>query len=516
MKILADLNTKLETKVENKLRFIFINWVLAVLCFISLIANGYTNSWDGLWESSDFRAGNWEISLGRWGWYLFDKTRGGYAADPFNSLLTLLLLTIGACILVGLFHEIKIKDYLLVQLILISTSTGGFLSYRFMAPTFGLSLIAAVVAVWLLMQNYEEKNQKITVYILATLSLAFCLGLYQPSLGYFCVLILFLFMKYLIEEEDKKGYALFIKGVIIAGCSCIVYKLVWDITLKIRHISAADYNGANSLSIGKIILSIPSGIVRAYYSWIRFFVLYDSHYIFEIGRIILCTVVVILVVALGVMRLRKTPGKLALYLLAFACVPIGANIAFLLAPGEYGLMIQMTGALATLLSAKLCLLEGDEFKFSRIIPFIAAILLYGNIYAVGTDLDAMAQGNTAMRSVMNNVVATMTNEGVCDKDLKYAFVGDISANELFKTNNLWYVASAYAQAGKFWTKADCILKSYGGLLDDMGLSLKLVEIDEYEDILASDYITSMPVYPEKGSIVEKNGVIVIKISNEIE
>ena len=514
MKIWEVLDRQLETRVTSKLRFIFVNWVIAVLCFMPLISNGYTNSCDGLWASSYSSAGNWEVSLGRWGLYLFDKTRGGYAADPFNSYLTLLLLAIASCIMVGMFHEIKIKDYLLVQLILISTTTGGFLSYRYMSPTLGLSVLIFVFAVWLLKQDYETRNQRIAIYILATMTVAFGIGLYQSCFGCFFVLILFLFMKLLLEGKDKDGYLLLLRGGLIAGVSCVVYKLIWDVGLKIKHISAADYNGANSLSLRKIIINIPNGIYRAYHFWHNFFKLYDSNYVFGAGRLLICRGVVILVIALGVIKLRKTPVKLALYLLAFACVPIGANIAFLLAPGDYGLMIQMTGSLATLLTVKLCLLDGDYFRFSKIVPLVAAVLLYGNVYAVGTDLDAMAQGNIAMRNVMNNVVSTMASEGVCNQDMRYAFVGDISSNELFKTNNLWKNASAYAKAGKFWIKADCILYSYRGLLEDMGLGLNLVELDEYEELLKNDYIEDMPVYPEKGSIINENDVVVIKISNE--
>lgn len=49
-----------------------------------MIANGYSNSSDGLWKPSSFQAGNWELSIGRWAWLFLDKFCEGYAAEPLN------------------------------------------------------------------------------------------------------------------------------------------------------------------------------------------------------------------------------------------------------------------------------------------------------------------------------------------------------------------------------------------------------------------------------------------------
>jgi hypothetical protein len=200
--------------------------------------------------------------------------------------------------------------------------------------------------------------------------------------------------------------------------------------------------------------------------------------------------------------------------LVYAFVPIGVNIAFLLAPGDYGVMPQMTGSLLIISTVKLLLMDRKDVKYTGFITIIAAILIYGNISAVGTDIDALAQGNNSTRKIMDNVVDSMIDEGVYDTDSQYAFIGNISYNELFHANNLWYKASSYARAGDFWVKSDCILKSYEGVLDDMGLGLKMVDLAKYEEILESDKIKNMPTYPKKGSIESNDGIVIVKISNE--
>ncbi|WP_081675832.1 glucosyltransferase domain-containing protein [Butyrivibrio sp. AC2005] len=395
---------------------------------------------------------------------------------------------------------------------MLSTTACCFLSYRFNAPAFGFSILLPISAAWLLTKDFEKRNERIISNVISIIFLAIGLGAYQPSFGCFFVIVIFMFMQFLVNGDEKKGYSLFCRCFLSACSACIIYKIIWDIVLKFRGISAADYNGANSISVIKILMNIPVGIIRAYYAWFEYFLLYNGNYVFKIARITLYFFLIAIVIIVGVRKLVKKPKILFLYLLAYACVPVGANIAFILAPGNYGLMWQMTGALSIITTVKLCFLD-NHVSYSKVITVISAIFLYGNILAVGTDIDAMVQGNNSMRTVMSNVVTSMIKEDVFNTEFQYAFIGDISGNELFSKNSLWDSASDYAKAGKLWVKPDCMINSYIGLLDDMGLNLNIVDIATYEEILRDDHFANMPVYPQNGSIIERNGVVVVKVSN---
>ena len=100
------------------------------------------------------------------------------------------------------------------------------------------------------------------------------------------------------------------------------------------------------------------------------------------------------------------------------------------------------------------------------------------------------------------------------KNYKYAFFGDISENELFMTNELYKKASSYAKFGTLMTKPDMARNAYNGLFDDIGLNLKSVEHKEYSEILNSGILDEMPAYPDKESIIEKDGVIIVKVSED--
>lgn len=58
----------MEENIKKSVRPILILWVISALCYLPLIARGLTNSVDGLWATSYYQSGNWELSIGRWAW----------------------------------------------------------------------------------------------------------------------------------------------------------------------------------------------------------------------------------------------------------------------------------------------------------------------------------------------------------------------------------------------------------------------------------------------------------------
>ena len=134
--------------IQSFFRYVLISMTIGVVSYLPVISRGLTNSHDGLWKSSYHQAGNLELSAGRWAWLFLDKIRGGYAAEPFNSLLTLLLLVIGIYIV---FYTFGFEKHHIAYslLIIISPTVCCYLSYRFMSPTFGMSFLLVLVAGWL-------------------------------------------------------------------------------------------------------------------------------------------------------------------------------------------------------------------------------------------------------------------------------------------------------------------------------------------------------------------------------
>jgi hypothetical protein len=76
------------------------------------------------------------------------------------------------------------------------------------------------------------------------------------------------------------------------------------------------------------------------------------------------------------------------------------------------------------------------------------------------------------------------------------------------------MASQFAKFGTMQKKPDMVHKSYIGLVDDIGVNLKIVDNDLYHTIYYSGVLEDMPAYPAEGSIIEMNGVVIVKVSED--
>ena len=502
----------MEENIKKSVRPILILWVISALCYLPLIARGLTNSVDGLWATSYYQSGNWELSIGRWAWLFLDKAREGYGAEPFNSLLTLLLLSIAAYISVKMFTGSKYKAYIYAMLMLCSVTVCCYLSYRYMSPTFGLSVLLSVIAASLIAKETQTIKQEIMYLAIVTALLVISLGLYQANIGCFCVVVILAMMKLVMNDNKKQSLRIFVKSMIAGAVGCVLYKIAWDICLKLRHTAPSSYKGANSLSVGEIIINIPLSLEKIYSTWVRHFSFAKGNYIFHPIRIVLAVAVLALVLFVGIKAARKNIINLILYIVLCLVIPVGANLAVLLAPKSGAVLTQMTMPMAMVLPLFLCFIEGAGFKTEKLLGVLGALLLYGNVYAVGADIDAMAQGSTTCYAIMNSVMNTLNETDLFSHDYQYIFCGDMSANELFNANEMYYKANSYAKFGTLMTNPDMMRNAYVGLLDDIGIKLRVADYPVCLQVYDSGILDNMPAYPAEGSIVEQNGYVIIKIS----
>ncbi len=504
----------MEKMIKKAVKPVFIMWLVSILCYLPFIANSLTNSVDGLWASTYYQAGNIELGSGRWALLFLDKGRGGYAAEPFSSFFALFFVCVAVYVVIDMFTEISNMNYIIGLLIPCSTAICCILAYRFTSSHYGLSILLAAGTAWLVTREIEDKNKSRKRMLLAIALLVLCLGIYQANLGCFCVLVIIYMMKLLLESENKKCFALLKRTMIAGVASGILYKIAWEVCLRARHIAASDYNGAGSVSIGSIMLGLPVSIVHVYNVWMSHFFVSGKNNILSPIMVLASVLVFALTIYVGVKGLKNNIKTLVLYVLLFLCLPIGANIALVLAPETNYLVSHMTVPMVMVIPTLLFLLGGIGAISKKIICIVCVLLLYRNVIFVGTNIDALNQGSNTTYAIMNNIVTSLNEERLLGSDYKYAFYGSPSANKLFKVNELYEDASGYAQFGTLLTKPDMVRNAYNGLLDDIGINLESVDYDTYVEILDSETLESMPAYPAEGSIFEKNGIVIVKVSDE--
>ena len=115
--------------------------------YFTLLSQDLYNSFDGLWEFSNYQAGEWERSIGRWFWPYIDRLRFGVVSYALNSMITLFLDSLALTLLADLF-EIREKKtaFLLGAFFIASPVTCDVLSYSFMSPTFGTAFLLSVLS----------------------------------------------------------------------------------------------------------------------------------------------------------------------------------------------------------------------------------------------------------------------------------------------------------------------------------------------------------------------------------
>lgn len=504
----------MEEMIRKIYKPVLITWIVSALCYLPFIAKGLTNSVDGLWASTYYQAGNIELGSGRWALLFLDKARLGYGAEPFSTLLALLFLSMAAYISISMFMDIRKSNYVYAMLITCCTSTCCILAYRFTSANYCLGVLLSVLSVYCVLKESDEKKVRIRNTLIAIAILVFSTGIYQVDLGVFAVLVILNMMKLIYKEDNRNCFRVFKVSAVVFVVSCILYKIAWNVCMMARHISASSYNGADSVSIFGMLSGIPSGLCVIYKAWSDYFSFTQGNYVLAPIRAFVAFVLFIALFVVGVRKLAKQPKNAIIYGILWVLLPVAANIAIILAPSMKTVMMQMTVPMAFALPLAMCFLDEIGIIRKWTISALGIILLYGNIFAVGADIDAMAQGSNSSNMIMNNIAVTLNQKQLLSDDYDYAFFGNISANELFKKNELYDMASPYAKFGTMQTKPDMVHKSYIGLLDDIGLDLEIVDNEKYLELYDSGILDNMPAYPEEGSIIEKDGVVIVKVSDD--
>ena len=93
------------------------------------------------------------LSSGRWGIDVLSKLFPSYSMPWFHGILSLLLLAVSCCLIVDLFHvQKKLYRILLAGLIVSFPSQVGIFGYMFTSSAYAVSMLLAVLSVWLLIR----------------------------------------------------------------------------------------------------------------------------------------------------------------------------------------------------------------------------------------------------------------------------------------------------------------------------------------------------------------------------
>lgn len=504
-------------KLTGKLGKVFlISFVLCALAYSVLITNECTNVWDGLWAGSIDNGARWVLSIGRWFWPFISWSRLRISTEPFTSLMTIALIVFSGCLILSMFSLTESRAAYFVPLVLgVNVTVCICLSYRFMSPTFGTAILLNVLGIWLL-----KKKKQWWSWVLATGFFTLGLGCYQAYIG--CALVLFLacVIQMLLNREEKRTILIFaLRTAAAILLACIVYKILWDVSLAITHIEPAKYRGASNASIGNILTRLPQRIIDAYTDFFAYFAGNSfTHHVFQ--KIFLYPAAVAAYALLSlipvVRHFRVSKGGAVIMLVCFLCFPVAANVSLLLAPeaGKTDVLMALPMVMMAPVLLCVCLRNKGRNRLLRWAPLLLiSFFLYGGFLQCSIEQHTMLHGRESTISFMDRVVANLEANDMIHSENEIIFLGRPSGNPLFNKDDLWELSNERSRYGNLPYNNDTCVMSYLAVARDGGYNLPLAEdFTVWHEIAARPESRAMPVYPAEGYCQIIDGYFVVKLS----
>lgn len=416
---------------ENKVRkcmieyrkFIVMETVFGIAVYFMLISENLVNSNDGIWHISRSIAGEWETSLGRGLLFYFDKMRCGLVSVPFNTILTLLIISITNAIILDLFKETQGTLGIVLTMIFIANPiTCDTLSYCYTSVNYGLAFLFSVIAV----KCIAYSNWSISI-LLGGCFIAVSLGCYQAYFGVTCLLLLMLLLKKILQDIAVKEMVDFILRCI---CSIItggiIYYILSYILLNQYGIALASYRGASEVSVSRIIVSLPASVQACYQCFYEFFCKNSMYVISKKALLVLAGIGAIVLIA-AVQNFMMVWHKNKIYAMGFiigiCLVPIACNMIILIAVGN-GIDVLMAMGMVMNLVLLIAILPSETKSglFMRKMSIaLLFCLLWLNVLTVTNDQLALKEGKTATVGLTESIIDRLIAGGVSGGWSKYSF-----------------------------------------------------------------------------------------------
>lgn len=511
------LETVLFTWLKKHIRFILLQTAFGMILYFMLLSGNLVNDMDGIWNTSNFVAGNWEISLGRGLLRYFDKLRFGVVSVPLNSVLMLLILAVANSLLVDLLSfNSKVTAALAAGLLIGNPVVCASLSYCYTSVNFGLAYFFSVAAVFVLV-----RTKGLCGIACSSLLIALSMGCYQAYFGVTCLLLLTALIQMLMggkEGKEIKNYV--IKGVSSILIGGVIYFVLTKLLLLRAGVSLASYRGASEVSLSNILIHLPDSFLRCYQNFYRFFFVNRMYCnISGMNIFIIVTAVLLMICVLWqfMLLLQKKKGHALGFLACILLIPAASNAVLIIAAGNsVSLQMAMSMIVSILLLFVLLPTQGKGvFYIKRCCCLLVTFLFWGSIAAVSNDQLALKEGTTATVHLANRIINVLDTDGYIRDGSVFAFMGKPSENDFYIKRTAYLNANEYARFGGWWsTEAENHKRSWQGVLSEYcGIRLNLCSGQQYQVLIQNKDVANMPVFPLEGSIAEIDGVIVIKVSD---
>ena len=516
-------------------------FAVGMICHAQMYLNGLSNP-DAVVSLSNpngygsFIPHAWDMSLGRWGLLFAAYAKFGLCSPILTSAITIALFTLG---IVALVDRLGIKRaclrYASSILFIVSPFVSCCITYYYCSNSYALSFLCAVLAACLI--GRVGAVGKPVALVGAVVLLAFSLGCYQASLGVFCVAVLLVMVRSLMDSSadpfSAKQFAVFFGvAVVVCAAGAVLYYALTELSLFVLGIGLSSYGGASSVGAGSILGSLTSSIPSAYVAFsdgLFSHGIFGNHfgwvYVAAVGLIVVAVAFVCLVATNGVKRL----GASAAALLCVVLIPFAANIILVIVPSYgYPTPLMLGGFMASFLLLPLLvqlLLDSSERGNARLrVPAkamsvgcccLVAVGAWSYVLQSNADAEVMQTCQNQTASLATRIAGALDANPDVQAGAKVLIAGKPEAGNYPNTSDSYVHASSYAKWGMVWDNHyqnnmrswDVIMKQFAGQ------GFNYCSFDECAKVIRSSEFANMSLYPADDSVVTIDGVVVVKISD---
>lgn len=436
-----------------------------------------------------------------------------------NGLAFLLLIALSAVVVTDVLKlRSRLSAGLTGCLMVTFPTVCGTMAFRYTAPFYGLSLLLAAAAVWVLRKNKAG-------LLLSAICIACSMGLYQAYVPFAISLFVLALMKKALEEDAD------LKKLILRGlwdCAALILgvvlyfamqKLLMAVYPADKTLALDSYQGIDTM--GQISLAALPGLVKKAWLEAAFFALTDYCGLVSTAplKLLWCgLILVILVLAVLVLLLRKPkPLNAAFFCIMGLLVPLAVNFIVVMAPEGiiYTIMVYPFVFLAI---APLMLLEAlPEGKWQLLLAKATAVLtaaiVFYNGYNTNFNYTALYYANRQAENYVSGMMTQMRMAEGYTPDKKWVFLG---ANQDPSLWDIWNVAPYYYGGVSGSSAREVMQATYSfdfWFYTYLGYGIPQPTAEEEAAVSQDPRVAEMPCWPENGSIQVIDDYLVVKFEN---
>lgn len=481
---------------------------------------------DGLWNSIVYSANTTEVTSGRWLINVIDSMRKNLAIPSITTVISIIMMAFTAVIITDLLEfKSKISCIVTAVFLVVSPCLTITLLYVYTADAYCYAFFFATMAVWCM---YRKKHRVIGAFfgsIFTMLSIA----VYQTYIGAIVALCI---LKAMIEVFNGEEYKNIFKNIGIAIISTIIgLGLYWggeQIALNIYGVKLSNYHGASDIGLMNTIKNLPVALEKMYGYFMDFFIgnsiVHNTNMSRNSFYKVLFAAEGLALIYVLFARKSKTKNKKiidALLILAMiAVLPMGINFVLLIAPETHCDPIVATPTIL-MIPFFMIILENFEINKGVILKwisismcFVIAVTYY--LAANSTYTGIRMKYNQAYTMTVRIVDRIENCEGY-EPNKKWLFGGILDSGNTPVVSEIYFLTLGGFVDGPIfhgnyqgmiatWRK---FLQTYAGIQPDFCSS------EEYFEICGTQYFKDMPVFPAQGSVAEINGVMVVKLTQNV-